>query len=62
MLRLIIQIFLVGLVVYAGYQNRYRLINVVLSNGILRRFLVTKSLNMPMFRDKMMQSMFTQTK
>ncbi|ASS96221.1 MULTISPECIES: hypothetical protein [Bacillaceae] len=62
MLRLIIQIFLVGLVVYAGYQNRYRLINVALSNGILRRFLVTKSLDMPMFRDKMMQSMFTQTK
>ncbi|MDP1419371.1 hypothetical protein Q8G35_13245 [Peribacillus simplex] len=62
MFRLIIQIFLVGLVVYAGYQNRYRLINVVLSNGILRRFLVTKSLDMPMFRDKMMQSMFTQTK
>ncbi|MDO7488145.1 hypothetical protein [Peribacillus sp. NPDC096448] len=62
MLRLIIQIFLVGLVVYAGYQNRYRLINIALSNGILRRFLVTKSLDMPMFRDKMMQSMFTQTK
>lgn len=62
MLRLIIQIFLVGLVVYAGYQNRYRLINVALSNGVLRRFLVTKSLDMPMFRDKMMQSMFTQTK
>ncbi|MBO1000577.1 hypothetical protein IOC57_22890 [Bacillus sp. SD075] len=62
MLRLIIQIFLVGLVVYAGYQNRYRLINVALSNGILRKFLVTKSLDMPMFRDKMMQSMFTQTK
>ncbi|MCM3674116.1 MULTISPECIES: hypothetical protein [Bacillales] len=62
MLRLIIQIFLVGLVVYAGYQNRYRLINVALSNGMLRRFLVTKSLDMPMFRDKMMQSMFTQTK
>ncbi|SIQ27976.1 hypothetical protein [Peribacillus simplex] len=62
MLRLIIQIFLVGLVVYAGYQNRYRLVNVALSNGMLRRFLVTKSLDMPMFRDKMMQSMFTQTK
>ncbi|MDM5211698.1 hypothetical protein QUF94_09615 [Peribacillus sp. NJ4] len=62
MLRLIIQIFLVGLVVYAGYQNRYRLLNVVLSSGILRRFLVTKSLDMPMFRDKMMQSMFSQTK
>ena len=62
MLRLIIQIFLVGLVVYEGYQNRYRLLNVVLSSGILRRFLVTKSLDMPMFRDKMMQSMFTQTK
>ena len=62
MLRLIIQIFLVGLVVYAGYQNRYRLVNVALSNGMLRRFLVTKSLDMPMFRDKMMQGMFTQTK
>ncbi|MFE0504847.1 hypothetical protein ACWF7H_04630 [Peribacillus butanolivorans] len=62
MLRLIVQIFLVGLVVYAGYQNRYRLINVALSNGFVRRFLVTKSLDMPIVRDKMMQSMFSQTK
>ncbi|MCK1991504.1 hypothetical protein GW626_14255 [Peribacillus muralis] len=62
MLRSIIHIFLVGLAVYAGYKNRYRLVNAALSNGILRRFLVTKSLSMPMFRDKMMQSMFSQVK
>ncbi|MFJ7746177.1 hypothetical protein [Peribacillus sp. NPDC097295] len=62
MLRLIVQIFLIGLVVYAGFKNRYRLMNVALSNSMVRKFLVTKSLNMPMIRDKMMQSMFTQTK
>lgn len=62
MLRLVVQIFLIGLVVYAGYQNRYRLMNVALSNSMVRRFLVSRSLNMPLLRDKMMQSMFTQTK
>lgn len=62
MLRLVVQIFAIGLVVYAGYQNRYRLMNVALSNSMVRRFLVSRSLDMPLLRDKMMQSMFTQTK
>lgn len=62
MFRVIVQIFLIGLVIYAGFKNRYRLMNVALSNGMIRKYLVTKSLNMPILRDKMMQSMFTQTK
>ena len=62
MFRLVVQIFLIGLVVYAGYQNRYRLMNVALSNSMVRRFLVSRSLDMPLLRDKMMQSMFSQTK
>jgi hypothetical protein len=60
MIRLIVKIFSIGLLVYTGYLNRYRLINVALSNSFLRRFLVTKTLDMPMVRDKMMQNMLTQ--
>ncbi|PLS15239.1 hypothetical protein CVD28_23205 [Bacillus sp. M6-12] len=42
----------------AAIRYRYRLMNVVLSNSMLRKFVVSKSLNVPQLRDKMMQSMF----
>lgn len=60
MVRWIIQIFLVGLTVYMGYQYRYRLLNIVLSNDVMRRILVSRSLQLPIVRDRMMQSMFSQ--
>ena len=61
MFRWILQVFVIGLMVYLGYSNRYRLLNVVLSNGMIRRFLVTRSLNVPFVRDRMMQGMFNRS-
>lgn len=59
MVRWMIQIFIIGLTVYMSYQYRYRLLNVVLSNGVMRRILVSRSLQLPVVRDRMMQSMFS---
>ncbi|USK58804.1 hypothetical protein [Peribacillus asahii] len=56
MWKMVLQIFAIGAVIYVGYQNRYRLLNVALSSGALRRFLVTRSLDLPVVRDRMMQS------
>lgn len=60
MVRWMIQIFLIGLTVYMGYQYRYRLLDVALSNDVMRRILVSRFLQLPIIRDRMMQSMFSQ--
>lgn len=62
MFRWIIQIFLIGFAVYAGYRNRYRLVNAALSNSFLRRFLVKRSMDLPFVRGRMVQNMFSQVK
>ncbi|MFD0048351.1 hypothetical protein ACFVHQ_03250 [Actinomycetes bacterium NPDC127524] len=61
-MKLLIKIIAIGSLIYLGFQNRYRLLNVFLSNSFLRRFLVSSSLNMPGMREKMMQNMFGRTK
>lgn len=61
MYRLILQVLVIGITVYLGYTNRYRLLNTVLSNGMLRKFLVILSLNFPGVRNRMMQGMFNQS-
>lgn len=61
MYRLILQVLAIGITVYLGYTNRYRLLNTVLSNGMLRKFLVILSLNFPGVRNRMMQGMFNQS-
>ena len=42
MIRWILQVFAIGFAVYLGYSNRYRLLNVVLANGMIRKFLVRR--------------------
>jgi hypothetical protein len=58
MLRSLFRIIMLGGTVYFGFRYRYRLLNSILSNGFLRKFLVTSTLNMPGVRDKMVQGMF----
>ncbi|MEW9107740.1 hypothetical protein ACQCT6_02140 [Cytobacillus gottheilii] len=53
-----VSIFVIGLSGYLFFQNRYRLLNFVLSNVWLRRFVVGSFLNMPGMRDRMMNSVF----
>ncbi|WP_409301682.1 hypothetical protein [Peribacillus sp. SCS-155] len=58
MLKSLLRIILIGTSVYFGVKNRYRLLNVALSNGFLRKMMVSSSLNMPGVREKMIQGMF----
>jgi hypothetical protein len=59
MIRMFIQFLVLGAAVYYGYQNRYKLLNIVLSNQLLRKFLVAGTFSMPGVRGKMIQSVFT---
>lgn len=59
MLRWILQVFAIGIAGYVAYQNRYRLLNVAMANKNVRHFLVSRSLNLPMIRNWMMQSVFS---
>lgn len=58
MIRWVLQVFAIGLAVYVSYANRYRLLNLILANGMIRKFLVTRSLNIPFVRDRMMGTVF----
>ena len=61
MLRWILQVLVIGLVVYLGYFNRYRLLNVILSNGVIRQFLVSRSLNSSFIRNRVMGAVFNRS-
>lgn len=58
MIRWILQVFAIGLAVYFGYSYRYRLLNMILNNGMIRKFLITRSLNVPFIRERMMATVF----
>ncbi|MBM4762291.1 hypothetical protein [Bacillus sp. B15-48] len=44
---------------YYIYQNRYRVMNRILGNAILRRFAVRSLMGIPGVRDRMMKTIFT---
>lgn len=50
-------IFLVG-VLALGYQYRYKLMNVALSFGFLRKFIVARTLKMPTSSIQMLQRLY----
>lgn len=58
MSRMLKSIFLIGTIGYFGYRYRYRLLNVVIGTGWLRRLAVGSFMSMPGVKSKMMQSMF----
>ncbi|WP_108670802.1 hypothetical protein [Peribacillus acanthi] len=58
MLRILVKYGAIVLSAYLGYRYRYRLLNVLLGVPFLRRSVVASSMNMPLVKDKMLQSMF----
>ncbi|NHM30309.1 hypothetical protein [Neobacillus terrae] len=56
--RMLKSILMIGTVGYFGYRYRYRLMNVLLGTGWIRRMAVGSVMNIPGIRNKMMQSMF----
>jgi hypothetical protein len=58
MLRMLVKLGALTLSAYLGYRYRYRLLNVLLGVPFLRRSVVASSMNMPLVKEKMLQSMF----
>lgn len=58
MSRMLKSILLIGTIGYFGYRYRYRLLNIVIGTGWLRRIAVGSFMSMPGVKNKMMQSMF----
>lgn len=61
MMSKILSIFLIGVGGYYLFQKRFRVLNVVLGNSIVRRFFVRTLMNIPPIRDRMMGSVFSQS-
>lgn len=57
----IISILLIGISGYYLFQKRFRVLNVVLGNTIIRRFFVSSLMNIPAIRNRMMGSVFSQS-
>ncbi|MBT2693462.1 hypothetical protein [Bacillus sp. ISL-55] len=59
MARKIISIFMLGLAGYFVFENRYRVMNMLLGNRFLRRVAVGSIMGLPGIRSKMMDSVFS---
>ncbi len=58
-MRTIVSIFMIGLAGYLAFQNRFRLINILLGSGFTRKLFVGSLLSIPGIRNKMMQTVFS---
>ncbi|WP_181833037.1 hypothetical protein [Bacillus taeanensis] len=50
-------ILLAVLLFFLGYQNRYRVMNKMLGIGVIRRFVVARTMSVPQIRERLMQSL-----
>ncbi|WP_338451632.1 hypothetical protein R4Z09_07070 [Niallia oryzisoli] len=57
----ILSIVLIGMGGYYLFQKRFRVINAVLGNSMMRRFFVRSLMNIPAIRNRMMGSVFSQS-
>jgi hypothetical protein len=55
----LISILIIGVGGYYLFQRRYRMLNVILGNSMIRRFFVRSIMNIPAIRNRMMGSIFT---
>jgi hypothetical protein len=58
MSRMLTSIFMIGSIGYFAFRYRYRIINVLLGSGWMRRIAVGSIMSMPGVKRKMMQSVF----
>lgn len=57
----ILSILLIGLGGYWLIQNRFRLVNVLFGNRVIRRFFVTSLMSIPFIKNRMMSTVFSGT-
>lgn len=58
MSRMLTSILLIGSIGYAAYRYRFRLLNVLIGTGWIRRFAVSAFMSMPFVKKRLMQSAF----
>ncbi|XJZ26221.1 hypothetical protein ACF5W4_12560 [Bacillota bacterium Lsc_1132] len=58
MSRMLTSILLIGTIGYTVYRYRYRLLNVLIGTGWIRRIAVGSFMSLPFVKNKMMQSVF----
>ncbi|KAA9026293.1 hypothetical protein [Niallia endozanthoxylica] len=56
----VLSILAIGMGGYYLFQKRFRVINAVLGNSMMRRFFVRSLMNIPAIRNRMMGSVFSQ--
>ncbi|MDQ0156387.1 hypothetical protein [Robertmurraya andreesenii] len=54
-----ISILLIGLGGYWVLQNRFRVVNMILGNRMIRRFFVSSFMSLPFVRNQMMKTVFS---
>lgn len=59
MLTRLMSIFCLFMASYLVFQNRYRVMNILLGNTLLRRLAVSSLMGMPGLRRRMYQSVFS---
>lgn len=59
MVRKVVSIFMLGLAGYLVFENRYRVMNMLLRSRLLRRVAVGSIMGLPGIRNKMMNSLFS---
>ncbi|MFT8319281.1 MAG: hypothetical protein ABF649_00075 [Bacillus sp. (in: firmicutes)] len=55
----ILSVLLIGLSGYFLLKKRYRILNVILSNRVIRQYLIKFVMNLPGLRNKMIGSVFS---
>lgn len=58
MSRMITSIFTIGTIIYFAFRYRYRLLNLIVGTGWMRRIAVGTVMGMPGVRRKMMKAVF----
>lgn len=58
MSRILASIFMIGSIGYFAYRYRFRIINMLLASGWLRRIAVGSVMSLPGVRNKIMQTVF----
>jgi radical SAM superfamily enzyme with C-terminal helix-hairpin-helix motif len=57
----IVSVLLIGIGGYFLFQRRYRFINIILGNTVIRRLFIRTIMNFPGIKNRMMSSIFPQS-
>jgi hypothetical protein len=58
-MRVLTSIFMIGLAGYIAMKNRYRILNILLGTGFMRRLFVGSLMKIPGVRNAMIQTVFS---